>query len=195
MRNATIKRKTLETDIQLTLALEGKGTCGFQSGIGFFDHMLASMARFAMWDLSGNCRGDLQVDGHHTVEDIGICLGQAIAKALGDRTGIRRLGQALVPMDEALAQAVVDISGRPFLRFDACFTASMVGALDTQLVLEFFRAVAMHSGVTLHLAVPYGDNDHHKIEALFKAFGRAMEEAARRDDRIEGALSTKGVLA
>lgn len=195
MRNAAITRKTLETDIQLTLALDGKGTCSLQSGIGFFDHMLASMVRFAMWDLSGSCRGDLQVDGHHTVEDIGICLGQAIAKALGDRGGIRRLGQAMVPMDEALAQTVVDISGRPFLRFDACFAAPMVGALDTQLVLEFFRAVAVHGGLTLHLSVPYGDNDHHKIEALFKSFGRAMEEAARRDDRIDGALSTKGVLA
>lgn len=194
MRTATLERKTFETDITLTLNLDGQGKCTFASGIGFMDHMLSSFCRFALMDLSGACLGDLQVDAHHSVEDIGLCLGSALAKALGDKRGIARLGSAQVPMDETLAQAVLDLSGRPYLVFDAAFAAPSVGALDTQLAEEFFRAVSTAAAMTLHLSVPYGTNDHHKLEALFKAFGRALRDATRPDPRISGVLSTKGVL-
>lgn len=194
MRTADIARKTGETDIRLSLALDGQGRCDAQCGIGFFEHMLSALCRFGLLDLTLRCEGDLHVDAHHTVEDVGICLGQAIAQALGDKRGIARLGHACVPMDEALALAALDISGRPYLVLDAQFDAPMVGAMDTQLVREFFRAVATHAGLTLHLRVPYGQNDHHKIEALFKAFGRALRDAVAPDPRIDGVLSTKGVL-
>lgn len=194
MRTADIARKTGETDIRLSLALDGQGRCDAQCGIGFFEHMLSALCRFGLLDLTLRCEGDLHVDAHHTVEDVGICLGQAIAQALGDKRGIARLGHACVPMDEALALAVLDVSGRPYLVLDAQFDAPMVGAMDTQLVREFFRAVATHAGLTLHLRVPYGQNDHHKIEALFKAFGRALRDAVAPDPRIDGVLSTKGVL-
>ena len=156
--------------------------------------MLSALCRFGLLDLTLRCEGDLHVDAHHTVEDVGICLGQAIAQALGDKRGIARLGHACAPMDEALALAALDVSGRPYLVLDAQFDAPMVGAMDTQLVREFFRAVATHAGLTLHLRVPYGQNDHHKIEALFKAFGRALRDAVAPDPRIDGVLSTKGVL-
>lgn len=194
MRTADIARKTAETDIRLSLALDGQGRCDAQCGIGFFEHMLSALCRFGLLDLTLRCEGDLHVDAHHTVEDVGICLGQAIAQALGDKRGIARLGHACVPMDEALALAALDVSGRPYLVLDAQFDAPMVGAMDTQLVREFFRAVATHAGLTLHLRVPYGQNDHHKIEALFKAFGRALRDAVAPDPRIDGVLSTKGVL-
>lgn len=194
MRTADISRKTGETDIRLSLALDGQGRCDAQCGIGFFEHMLSALCRFGLLDLTLRCEGDLHVDAHHTVEDVGICLGQAIAQALGDKRGIARLGHACVPMDEALALAALDVSGRPYLVLDAQFDAPMVGAMDTQLVREFFRAVATHAGLTLHLRVPYGQNDHHKIEALFKAFGRALRDAVAPDPRIDGVLSTKGVL-
>lgn len=194
MRTADIARKTGETDIRLSLALDGQGRCDAQCGIGFFEHMLSALCRFGLLDLTLRCEGDLHVDAHHTVEDVGICLGQAIAQALGDKRGIARLGHACVPMDEALALAALDVSGRPYLVLDAQFDAPMVGAMDTQLVREFFRAVATHAGLTLHLRVPYGQNDHHKIEALFKAFGRALRDAVAPDPRIDGVLSTKGVL-
>lgn len=194
MRTADIARKTGETDIRLSLALDGQGRCNAQCGIGFFEHMLSALCRFGLLDLTLRCEGDLHVDAHHTVEDVGICLGQAIAQALGDKRGIARLGHACVPMDEALALAALDVSGRPYLVLDAQFDAPMVGAMDTQLVREFFRAVATHAGLTLHLRVPYGQNDHHKIEALFKAFGRALRDAVAPDPRIDGVLSTKGVL-
>lgn len=194
MRTADIARKTGETDIRLTLALDGEGRCDARCGIGFFEHMLSALCRFGLLDLTLRCEGDLHVDAHHTVEDVGICLGQAIAQALGDKRGIARLGHACVPMDEALALAALDVSGRPYLVLDAQFDAPMVGAMDTQLVREFFRAVATHAGLTLHLRVPYGQNDHHKIEALFKAFGRALRDAVAPDPRIDGVLSTKGVL-
>lgn len=195
MRKATIERKTRETDIQLSLTLDGSGAYAFESGIGFFDHMLHSLCRFAQIDLTGRCKGDLFVDGHHTVEDTGICLGEALGEALGDKRGIVRLGSASVPMDEALGQAYLDISGRAYLHFDAVFAAPLVGRMDTQLVREFFRALSSAAGLTLHLLAPYGVNDHHKIEALFKAFGRALRDAARIDPSIDGVLSTKGVLA
>ncbi len=194
MREASVSRATQETDIQLRLALEGRGAAAVSTGVGFFDHMLSALARFARIDLEVRCQGDLQVDAHHTVEDVGICLGQALAQALGDKRAIRRIGQAAVPMDEALANVVLDISGRAYLVFEAAFSAPMLGAMDTQLVEEFFRAVSANAGLTLHLSVPYGRNDHHKAEALFKAFGCALEQAASIDPRIEGVLSTKGTL-
>lgn len=194
MRQSSVTRRTQETDIELTLCLDGEGKADVHTGIGFFDHMLSALCRFGLVDLQLTCRGDLHVDAHHTVEDVGLCLGQAIGEALADKRGISRLGHAYVPMDEALAFVTLDISGRPFLRFDASFTSPMVGAMDTQLAEEFFRAVAVKAGITLHMQLPYGTNDHHKIEALFKAFGRALRDAAAIDPRVKGVPSTKGVL-
>ena len=194
MRKAEISRKTRETDISLALVLDGAGKTEISTGIGFFDHMLDALCRFAQMDLSLRCAGDLAVDAHHTVEDCGICLGKALREALGDRTGIRRVGSAYLPMDEALAFAALDISGRPYLAYSAVFLAPMCGTLDTQLGEEFFRAVAVNAGLTLHLKVLEGRNDHHKMEALFKAFGLALREAASMDARVQGVLSTKGSL-
>ena len=194
MRTATITRTTRETDIALQLNLDGSGQTSIATGVGFFDHMLDALSRFALLDLTLTCRGDTQVDAHHTVEDTGICLGRAIREALGDRAGIRRVGSAYLPMDEALAFAAIDISGRPYLAFDADFTAPMVGAFDTQLAEEFFRAVAVNAGLTVHVKVLAGRNDHHKLEALFKAFGLALRDAAAVDPRVTGVLSTKGAL-
>ena len=194
MRTATITRTTKETDISLQLNLDGSGQTSLNTGVGFFDHMLDALSRFALLDLTLTCRGDTQVDAHHTVEDTGICLGRAIREALGDRAGIRRVGSAYLPMDEALAFAAIDISGRPYLAFDADFTAPMVGAFDTQLAEEFFRAVAVNAGLTVHVKVLAGRNDHHKLEALFKAFGLALRDAAAVDPRVTGVLSTKGAL-
>ncbi|MGN0970607.1 MAG: imidazoleglycerol-phosphate dehydratase HisB [Aristaeellaceae bacterium] len=194
MRIATITRTTKETDIALHLNLDGSGQTSLNTGVGFFDHMLDALSRFALLDLTLTCRGDTQVDAHHTVEDAGICLGRAIREALGDRAGIRRVGSAYLPMDEALAFAAIDISGRPYLAFDAEFTAPMVGAFDTQLAEEFFRAVAVNAGLTVHAKVLAGRNDHHKLEALFKAFGLALRDAAAVDPRVTGVLSTKGAL-
>ncbi|MGN0746028.1 MAG: imidazoleglycerol-phosphate dehydratase HisB [Aristaeellaceae bacterium] len=194
MRTATITRTTKETDISLRLSLDGSGQTSLNTGVGFFDHMLDALSRFALLDLTLTCRGDVQVDAHHTVEDVGICLGRAIREALGERAGIRRVGSAYLPMDEALAFAAIDISGRPYLAFDADFTAPMVGAFDTQLAEEFFRAVAVNAGLTVHVKVLAGRNDHHKLEALFKAFGLALRDAAAVDPRVTGVLSTKGAL-
>ena len=194
MRTATITRTTKETDIALQLNLDGSGQTSIATGVGFFDHMLDALSRFALLDLTLTCRGDTQVDAHHTVEDTGICLGRAIREALGDRAGIRRVGSVYLPMDEALAFAAIDISGRPYLAFDADFTAPMVGAFDTQLAEEFFRAVAVNAGLTVHVKVLAGRNDHHKLEALFKAFGLALRDAAAVDPRVTGVLSTKGAL-
>lgn len=194
MRQATVKRKTGETDICLNLNVDGEGKADVRCGVGFFEHMLAALCRFGLLDLTLSCEGDLHVDAHHTVEDIGICLGQAISQALGDKRGIARLGHACVPMDEALAFVAIDISGRPFLVFDAEFDAPMLGTMDAQLVREFFRALAVGAGITLHMRVPYGQNDHHKAEALYKAFGRALRDAASIDPRVTDIPSTKGVL-
>ena len=194
MRTATITRTTKETDIALQLNLDGSGKTSLNTGVGFFDHMLDALSRFALLDLTLTCQGDIQVDAHHTVEDVGICLGRAIREALGDRAGIRRVGSAYLPMDEALAFAAIDISGRPSLAFDAEGTAPMVGAFDTQLAEEFFRAVAVNAGLTVHVKVLAGRNDHHKLEALFKAFGLALRDAAAVDPRVTGVLSTKGAL-
>ena len=193
-RRAEVSRESRETKISLTLNLDGAGKTDIRTGIGFFDHMLDAMCRFGLFDLTLRCEGDLRVDGHHTVEDVGIVLGRALREALGDRAGIRRAGSAWLPMDEALAFCALDISGRPYLAFDAAFAAPMVGAYDTQLTEEFFRAMAGNAGLTLHLRLAAGKNDHHKIEALFKAFGLAMRDAAALDPRIQGVLSTKGML-
>lgn len=194
MRAAEITRKTRETDIALTLNLDGSGKTDAATGVGFFDHMLNALSRFALLDLTVRCQGDLAIDAHHTVEDVGICLGKALREALGDRAGIRRVGSAYLPMDEALAFAAIDISGRPYLAFQADFAAPMIGAMDTQLAEEFFRAVAVNAGLTVHLRVLEGRNDHHKMEALFKAFGLALRDAAALDARVTGVLSTKGTL-
>ena len=195
MRTASITRKTRETDIQLTLCVDGKGKTDIRTGVGFFDHMLDAMCRFGFMDLTLLCEGDLYVDAHHTVEDVGICLGQALKQALGDKAGIARSGHAYLPMDEALAFAAVDLCGRDYLVFDGQFAAPMCGAMDTQLCREFFRAVCQQAGLTAHVRILYGDNDHHKMEAAFKAFGKALSAAMQLDPRVEGVHSTKGVLA
>ncbi len=195
MRRAAITRKTRETDIELKLELDGAGMTQLDTGIGFFDHMLDAASRFGFLNLTVSCKGDLKVDGHHTVEDVGICLGQAIREALGDKQGIRRVGQALFPMDESLAQVALDVSGRSHLTFEADFKALKCGDYDTQLTLEFFRAVAQHAGMTLHMAILHGENAHHMTEALYKAFGKALDEAVSIDPRIQGVQSTKGALA
>ena len=194
MRTATFTRKTRETDIRLTVCLDGSGKTELSTGVGFFDHMLDAMARFAQFDLALSCAGDLHIDAHHTVEDVGICLGKALREALGDRCGIRRVGSAYMPMDEALAFAAIDISGRPYLAWQADFTAPMCGTMDTALAEEFFRAVAVNAGLTVHMTLMAGRNDHHRMEALFKSFGLAMRDAVRVDANIQGVLSTKGKL-
>jgi imidazoleglycerol-phosphate dehydratase len=195
MRQAKMNRKTQETEITIALTLEGEGKSTINTGIGFLDHMLTLLARHGRMDMEINANGDLQVDGHHTTEDIGIVLGQVIARALGDKRGIRRYGFATVPMDEALVSSTVDLSGRPYLVFNATFGSLMTGDFETQLTEEFFRAVAFNAGMTLHLNCLYGQNDHHKIEGLFKAFARSLAEAVSIDPtRSEDILSTKGVL-
>lgn len=195
-RVATIARQTSETDIRLTLKLDGSGAAQVETGIGFFDHMLTAFARHGLFDLEVRVQGDLHIDGHHTVEDVGICLGQAIAQAVGTKAGIRRFGSAYVPMDEALVLGVLDLSGRPYLAFEGFeFRTPMIGTYDTELTLEFFRAVAMNSGSTLHLRNMAPGNAHHVVEATFKAFGRALDQATLIDVRTEGIIpSTKGSL-
>lgn len=192
MRNAEIKRKTKETDITVILDLDGSGKVDIDTGIGFFDHMLTAFGVHSGMDLTVKCVGDLNVDGHHTVEDVGIVIGQAVAKALGDKGGIARYGSAFVPMDEALSFCALDISGRAFLAFNAAFTAERCGEFDTCLTEEFFRAFAMNSGITLHIREEYGRNDHHIIEAMFKAVAHALKDAMTVTGG--GVLSTKGVL-
>jgi len=194
-RSAALSRKTKETDIEVSLAIGRTGEVSLDTGIGFFDHMLDLLARHGDMSLSVKAKGDLRVDGHHTVEDIGIVIGKALAEALGDKKGIRRYGYAVIPMDEALATCALDISGRPFIVFDAKFTGEKVGDFDTELAREFFRALAFAAGLTLHLRCEYGGNDHHKIEAMFKAFARAFREGASIDPEApEQIPSTKGIL-
>ena len=193
MRKAFRERNTSETQIRLELNLDGTGRFSGTSGIGFFDHMLHAFCVHGGFDLDLTMKGDLFVDAHHSVEDLGIVLGDAFGLALGDKSGIRRYGQFAVPMDESLAQCYVDVSGRPYLVFDASFDNPSVGAFDCCLTKEFFRAFAFHAGFTLHLLVPYGENDHHKIEALFKACAHALREAVT--ETGGGVLSSKGVLA
>ena len=192
MRSTELKRETKETQIQLMLNIDGQGVFTGTSGIGFLDHMLNAFAVHGGFDITLDMKGDLEVDGHHSVEDLGIVLGQAFAKAV-DKSQIVRFGSFYVPMDESLAFCALDISGRAYLHFDAAFTNQSVGALDCCLVEEFFRAFAMNSGITLHIRLEYGNNDHHKIEAIFKAVAHALQEAVKLRDG--GVLSSKGVLA
>ena len=193
-RKGLVERKTGETDIVVEIELDGSGKSEINTGIGFFDHMLSAFARHGLFDLKVTCDGDLYVDGHHSVEDTGIVLGQAIAKALGDKNGIKRYGNFILPMDETLVMSAVDLCGRPYFEMDAEFKAPMVGGFDTQLVREFFYSVSYGAMMNLHLRVITGINDHHKIEAMFKAFAKALDEATMFDERIAGVLSTKGSL-
>jgi imidazoleglycerol-phosphate dehydratase len=194
MRTATIERKTSETDIFLTLDLDGRGSSEIDTSVPFMDHMLGAVARHGFFDLKVQATGDVEIDAHHTVEDLGICLGEAFKKALGDKAGIRRFGRATMPMHEALASVIIDFSGRPFLVFNVDIPKAKVGEFDTELVEEFFVAFCNHSGANVHVNLAYGDNLHHIIEGIFKAFGRALDEATGLDPRIEGVLSTKGKL-
>lgn len=192
-RRASIKRETNETSIKLEINLDGKGNSEINTGVGFFDHMLTLFAFHSKTDLKVIAKGDLNVCDHHTIEDIGITLGQAFKEAIGDKQGINRYGTFYVPMDETLALVSLDISNRPFVVFDCDFKREMVGEMATEMVVEFFRAFAFNAGITLHLKVLYGENDHHKIEALFKAFGRALKEAKYVNEE-NGLPSTKGKL-
>lgn len=194
-RVAEVRRDTAETKIRVRVDLDGTGVAKLATGIGFFDHMLDQLARHGLIDLEIDCQGDLHIDGHHTVEDVGITVGQAFAKAVGDKKGIRRYGHAYVPLDEALSRVVVDFSGRPGLHMRVPFKAGMIGALDTQLVYEFFQGFVNHAGVTLHIDNLFGDNAHHQCETVFKAFARALRMALERDPRMAGVIpSTKGSL-
>lgn len=193
-RAATVERNTKETKIRVTLELDGTGKSVIDTGIGFFDHMLDGFARHGLFDLTAKCQGDIQVDSHHSIEDMGIVLGYALREALGDKKGIVRYGSCMLPMDETLAMCAIDLSGRPYLVFDAPFRGNMVGAMDTQMAREFFYAVSYAAGMNLHLKVLYGENDHHMMEALFKAFAKALDAAVSLDPRITDVLSTKGTL-
>lgn len=193
-RSATVTRQTRETRITVTIDLDGTGRADLHTGIGFFDHMLDGFARHGLFDLTVKCEGDLFVDCHHTIEDTGITLGMAIAKALGDKAGIVRYGSCMLPMDETLALCAVDLGGRPYLVYAAAFASQNCGGMDTQMAREFFYAVSYTAAMNLHLKVLYGENDHHKLEALFKAFAKALDAATRQDPRIQGVLSTKGSL-
>jgi len=194
-RTADITRNTRETQIRVRISLDGSGVAELATGIGFFDHMLDQIARHGLIDLHIKAEGDLHIDGHHTVEDVGITLGQAFAQALGDKKGIRRYGHAYVPLDEALSRVVVDFSGRPGLHMRVDFKSGMIGALDTQLVYEFFQGFVNHAGVTLHIDSLHGENAHHQCETIFKAFARALRAAFEPDPRMAGIIpSTKGSL-
>ena len=193
-RTAQIQRKTSETNIDLRLTLGGSGASRLETGIGFFDHMLTALARHGLFDLEITCQGDLEIDAHHTVEDVGICLGQAVAEALGDKDGIERFGCAYVPMDDALARAVVDLSGRSFLVLNPAFRDAAVGDFPVALVPEFFRSLTDHGRFNLHVDLLRGADDHHGIEAIFKAVGRALDGACLRSERVLGVPSTKGTL-
>lgn len=193
-RTAKIERTTKETDIGLTLNLDGSGASQIDTGIGFFDHMLAGFAKHGFFDLNIKVKGDLIVDSHHTIEDTGIVLGEAIKKALSDKTGIKRYGHFILPMDETLVLCAVDLCGRPYLNFDVDFTAERVGYMDTEMAKEFFYAVSYSAGMNLHIKKLDGSNNHHIMEATFKAFGKALDMAVAYDERIEGVLSTKGTI-
>ena len=193
-RTATVTRETRETRITATLSLDGTGKAELATGIGFFDHMLDGFARHGLFDLALRCEGDLNVDCHHTIEDCGIVLGTAIRQALGDKAGLVRYGSCLLPMDETLALCAVDLGGRPYLVYDATFAGQNCGGMDVEMAREFFYAVSYSAMMNLHLKVLYGENDHHKLEAMFKAFAKALDAATRQDPRISGVLSTKGSL-
>ncbi len=193
-RKASVQRKTNETDIDLTLTLDGTGICDIATGIGFFDHMLTLFTVHGLFDMTVKAEGDLQVDFHHTVEDVGLVLGEALDRALGERKGIRRYGHAVVPMDEALTSAAVDLSRRPYLAFSVPDCHGPGGAFDIALAKEFFRALVSRGGLNLHLTVHNGENEHHIIESMFKAAGRALDQASEFDPRRGGVPSTKGAL-
>ncbi len=193
-RTAKITRKTKETDITIELNLDGSGVANIDTGIGFFDHMLEGFAKHGFFDLNCFVKGDLIVDCHHTIEDTGIALGTAIKEALGDKKGIQRFGQRYLPMDETLMLCAIDLSGRPYLVFEADFSVERVGYFDTEMVKEFFYAVSYAAGMNLHMKLVHGSNNHHIIEAAFKAFAKALDEACTYDERITDVLSTKGTL-
>lgn len=193
-RTASVTRKTAETDICLTLALDGTGKSSIQTGIGFFDHMLDGFTRHGLFDLTVKADGDIDVDCHHTIEDTGIVLGEAIRQAVGDKKGIRRFGSVILPMDETLVLCAIDLSGRPYLGFDAEFTVPSVGGMDTEMVREFFYAISYSCGMNLHFKMLTPGNNHHMIEAMFKAFAKALDAAVSVDPRITDVLSTKGSL-
>ena len=193
-RQISTTRKTKETDISLTINLDGTGENEIATGIPFFDHMLEGFSKHGFFDLHMECDGDLQVDSHHTIEDCGIVLGDAIKKVLGDKSGIKRFGSCILPMDETLVLCAVDLSGRPYLVFDGEFTTERLGTLDTEMIREFFYAVSYSAGMNLHIKVLSPGNNHHMAEAMFKAFARALDEAVSHDPRVKGILSTKGSL-
>jgi imidazoleglycerol-phosphate dehydratase len=193
-RTATVKRKTKETDITIDLDIDGSGQSAIETGMPFFNHMLDAFSRHGFFNIEIRAKGDLEIDYHHTVEDVGLTLGQAFKEALGDKHGIRRFGEASCPLDEALAQVVVDLSGRPYLCYNVKIRPGRVGDFDTDLPHEFFAAFANQLGMNLHIDVPRGENPHHIIEACFKAFARAMDFATQVDPRVQGVLSTKGSL-
>lgn len=193
-RTAKLKRSTKETEIQLSLNLDGSGNASVDTGIGFFDHMLEGFAKHGFFDLECKVKGDLEVDGHHTVEDTGIVLGTAIKNAVGDKKGIKRYGYFILPMDDALALCAVDLCGRPYLNFECEFTTDKVGYLDTELVREFFYAISYTAGMNLHIKLLSGTNNHHMIEAIFKAFAKALDMAVSDEPRTTEVLSTKGSL-
>ena len=194
-RTANITRTTKETDINMMLERDGEGVSHIDTGIGFFTHMLEGFSKHGFFNLDVSIKGDLEVDGHHTVEDAGIVLGTAIKEAVGDNKGIKRYGYFILPMDDALALCAVDLCGRPYLQFDCSFPNDMVGGLDTSLVREFFYAVSYSAGMNIHIKMLSGDNSHHMIEAIFKAFAKALDDAVSYDPRIKDVLSTKGALA
>lgn len=193
-RTAIIERNTKETQIKASFNIDGSGKSEISTGIGFFDHMLTGFSKHGFFDLTMQVNGDLEVDGHHSVEDAGIVLGTAIREALGDKEGIKRYGSCILPMDDALCLCAIDLCGRPYFVFDCEFPVERVGELDTELVREFFYAVSYSAGMNLHIKLLSGNNAHHMIEAMFKAFGRALDGACSRDPRIDGVLSTKGAL-
>jgi imidazoleglycerol-phosphate dehydratase len=194
MRSAEVQRNTLETKVRVKVDLDGSGTAKLATGVGFFDHMLDQIARHGMIDLEVEAQGDLHIDAHHTVEDVGITLGQALAKAIGDKKGVRRYGHAYVPLDEALSRVVVDLSGRPGLVFEVPFTRGAIGEFDVDLVREFFQGLVNHAAISAHIDCLRGDNAHHQAETVFKAFGRALRMAVEADPRVTGIPSTKGSL-
>lgn len=194
-RKATVERKTKETDICLSLSLDGTGNGDIDTGIGFLNHMLEGFARHGFFDLKVKVKGDLHVDGHHTTEDIGIVFGQALKEALGRKEGIKRYGSFILPMDDALALCAVDLCGRPYFCYECAFPTERIGDLDTELIREFFYAVSYSAGMNLHIKMLSGVNSHHMAEAMFKAFSKALGEAVGKDDRIQDVLSTKGILA
>ncbi len=194
MRRAEIKRDTFETKITMSIDIDGTGENSISTGIGFFDHMLTHISKHGFMDLDVNAKGDIEVDCHHTIEDVGIVLGKCIAKALGDKKGIKRYGFFILPMDEALILCSMDISGRAYLNFDVTFPTQKCGDMDMEMVEEFFRAVTANAGIDMHIKMLAGKNSHHIAEGVFKAFGKALDMATSYDDRIEGVLSTKGML-